>query len=160
MASVALSKFFARMGMNESVELNFSAHTDSSSTLSAAHMDYLSLPLQCFLTGAAIIAALSISRSITRTNRRNESCNADPSSPTKSLPAASAPVADKLHLPITTDVKVHQVGTSSHNTVVDVSTALDLQLAINQLDASFDAVMAKLDRIESLIDKLPCKAPR
>lgn len=123
-------------------------------------MDYFSLPVQCFLTGAALIAAVSMSRSIARTNRRIELFNADLSALKTSLPAASAPVTDTLRVPPTTDVKVHQVGTAPHNAVVNLSSALDLELAINQLKASFDAVMTKLDRIETLIDKLPCKVPR
>jgi hypothetical protein len=123
-------------------------------------MDYFSLPLQCFLTGAALIAAVSMSRSIARTKRRIELFNADLSALKTSLPAPSAPVEDKLRIPHTTDVKVHQVGTAPHNAVVNVSTALDWQLAMNQLEASFDAVMTKLDRIETLVDKLPGKVPR
>jgi hypothetical protein len=148
------------MGMNESVELVLRVHTDKSSTLSAAPMEYFSLPLQCFLTGAAIIAAVSMSRAITRTNRRIALFDADLSALKTSLPAPSAPVADKLRVPPTTGVKVHQVGTAPHNAVVTVSTTPDLQLALNQLNAAFDAVMVKLDRIEVLVDALSCKTAR
>lgn len=122
-------------------------------------MEYFSLPLQAMMTGTVFIALVSMIRSITRTNRRIESFNADLLSLKTLFSAASAPVPDKLRVAPTTDVKVHQVGTAPHNAIVNVSSALDLQLAIEQLNASFEAVMTKLDRIETLVDTLPCKIP-
>lgn len=120
-------------------------------------MDYFSLPVQCLLTGTFVIACMFMGRSITRTNRRIDRFKADMSSLKTSIQAGSAQVTDKLYALPAAGVKVHQVGTAPHNAVVSVSTTPDLQLALNQLNAAFDAVMLKLDRIEALVDALPCK---